>query len=67
MQPNPRDGATGAQPKPPETKRRCPSCGREADALFFPVHPLPGEDPNAKKRRLVCPACCPPPPDETKT
>jgi hypothetical protein len=67
MKSNPHKGAPDAQPKPPPTRRQCPSCGREADALFYPVHPRPGEDPGAKDRPLVCPECCPKPTDETKT
>ena len=66
MKSNPRKGAKDAQPPPPSTKPRCPSCGREADALFYPVYPRPGEHLEDRDRPLVCPACCPLPPDETK-
>ena len=67
MKSNPRSGAPDAHHPPPSTPTRCPSCGRPAVALFHPVHPLPGEDPHAKHRPLVCPDCCPRPDDETKT
>ena len=67
MKSHPQPGEPDAHPTPPQTKRRCPSCGKEADALFYPIHPLPGEELDDRERPLVCPQCCPPPPDETKT
>jgi len=67
MKSHPRKGAKDAHPKPPTRKRRCPSCGREADSLFYPIHPLPGEGPDTRDPPLVCAECCPKPPDETKT
>jgi len=67
MKSDPRKGAKDAHPPLPSTKKRCPSCGREADTLFHPVLPVPGEAIRNKKRPLVCPECCPRPPDETKS
>lgn len=66
MKSKPRSGATDAHRPPPPTKRRCPSCGRAAAFLFYPVYPRPGEHLESRGRPLVCPDCCPPPPDETK-
>ena len=67
MKSKPHSGAPDAQPKPLTISRRCPSCGKEAEALFYPIHPLPGEHLEDRVRPLVCPNCCPPPPDETKS
>jgi hypothetical protein len=67
MKSHPRKGAKDAQPRPLSKRHRCPSCGREADSLFYPIHPLPDEDLDSKDRPLVCAECCPKPPDETKT
>jgi hypothetical protein len=67
MKSHPRKGAKDAHPKPSPQKKRCPNCGRLVDTLIYPIHPLPGEDPAAKDRPLVCPDCAPKPPDETKS
>jgi len=67
MKSHPRKGAKDAQPKAPPKKQRCPACGRLVETLIYPIHPLPGEDPAAKDRPLVCLGCAPKPPDETKS